>query len=205
MQSNRIKNVVFDVGNVLVRWNPMEIVRLTFGDSDEVEELATSIFQNKLWLSLNKGEMSERTAIEQFQNHFNFNEEVAEQLFYYVKNTQILLFGTSQLLNNVKTAGYKVYALTDNVTEIVDYLKEKYDFWHLFDGTIVSAEVGCLKPHSEIFSHLLNQYEIQAFESVFIDDVIQNIEGAQQLGFSTVHFKNSLQCEKELMSLGLVF
>ncbi|MCL1127529.1 HAD family hydrolase [Shewanella surugensis] len=72
-----------------------------------------------------------------------------------MKHTQVLLFGMIDLLERVRTSGYRVYALTDNVIEIVDYLQSTYQLWDLFDGVIVAVEVGCLKPHADIFNHLL--------------------------------------------------
>ncbi len=205
MNSCRIKNVVFDIGNVIVRWSPVEIIRLSFGEIEQPEQLAKSIFQSELWSALNKGELSELEAKVKFQEQFGFSSEHIERLFYYIKRTQILLFGSVELLKKVKSAGYNIYALTDNVVEIIDYLQSQYDFWPMFDGAIVSAEVGCLKPQSEIFHCLLNEYNLKASDSVFIDDMPHNVEGAKSLGFSVIQFQDSAQCEQELKSLGLSF
>lgn len=67
------------------------------------------------------------------------------------------------------------------------------------------SNVGCLKPHSEIYCHLLSQYSLNASESVFIDDMQYNVQGAKSLGFSGIEFKNATQCERELHQLGLSF
>ncbi|TDM51401.1 HAD family hydrolase [Aliivibrio fischeri] len=205
MEYCKIKNVVFDIGNVIVRWAPIEIIRLSFGEIERPEQLAKSIFQSELWAALNRGELSESEVKVKFREEFGFSPEQIEQLFYYIKQTQILLFGSVELVKRVKSAGYNVYALTDNVIEIVDYLQSQYDFWPIFDGTIVSAEVGCLKPQPEIFHCLLNEYNLHASDSVFIDDMPHNVEGAKLLGFSAIQFENSTQCEQELKSLGLSF
>lgn len=199
-----IKNVVFDIGNVMVRWSPAEIIRLTFGDSVAADSLASSIFQSELWLSINRGEMSEEEAKACFEDQFDFSGRSVNVLFYYIKQTQIPIYGSLELLQRVKSAGYAVYALTDNVNEIVAHLKLNFEFWPLFDGAIVSAEVGCLKPYAEIFNHLISQYAIRADESVFIDDVLRNVQGASAVGFGTIHFHNALQCEGELKALGVV-
>ena len=205
MESCNIKNVVFDIGNVIVRWSPIEITRLTFGITAQPKQMAQFVFQSDLWAQLNKGELSEPEAKMKLRDEFGFSADCTEKLFYYVKHTQLLLFGSVELLKRIKTAGYHVYALTDNVTEIVDYLKSQYDFWLLFDGATVSADVGCLKPQPEIFNHLMHEHDIVATESVFIDDMLHNIEGAQSLGFSAVQFENAVQCERELKLLGLSF
>lgn len=73
MSSDSIKNVVFDIGNVVVRWSPLEIVRLTFGEVSSLEELEKSIFQSETWLSLNKGLITEGDAKVQYQKNYRFN------------------------------------------------------------------------------------------------------------------------------------
>ena len=91
MESKSIKNVVFDIGNVVVRWAPLEIVRLTFGNVESPEEKVKSIFQSETWLDLNKGIISESEAKLQYQRFLGFSELDCERLFYYVKQTQILI------------------------------------------------------------------------------------------------------------------
>ncbi|WP_243974069.1 HAD family hydrolase [Vibrio natriegens] len=205
MESNTIKNVVFDIGNVVVRWAPLEIVRLTFGNIDSAEEKVKSIFQSDTWLDLNKGIISESEAKLQYQQLLGFSELDCERLFYYVKQTQILIYGSVELIRRVKAAGYRVFALTDNVHEIVSYLKETYAFWNLFEGAAVSAELGLLKPQSEIYQSLLTQYELKASETVFIDDMPYNVAGAKTVGMAAIQFENARQCEADLKSLGLKF
>ena len=205
MAKPNIKNVVFDVGNVLVRWNPVEIIRLTFGDDVNAAELAKRVFQQELWLSLNRGELTEQEAKQQYVNTLSLSPNEVEQLFYYIKQTQIPLFGTVTLMKQLKAAGYATYALTDNVHEIVSFLKHEYAFWPQFDGAIVSAEVGCLKPNADIFHHLLDTFHLQANETVFLDDVIKNVEGARKVGLSAIQFTQASQAERELKELGLRF
>nr|WP_086939933.1 HAD family phosphatase [Thaumasiovibrio occultus] len=205
MVSSQVKNVVFDIGNVMVRWSPHEIVRLTFGDGDETERTATEIFQSSIWLDLNKGLLTEPEAKTRYQAALGLSALECERLFYYVKQTQILLYGSESLLKRVKAAGYRVYALTDNVHEIVEFLQSTYRFWSLFDGATVSADLGLLKPQPEIYQSLLTQHKIEAVETVFIDDMPHNIAGAEAVGLYGIQYKNAAQCEADLKALGLAF
>jgi len=205
MEPHIIKNVIFDLGNVIVRWSPIEIINLTFGNIKKPEKLAKALFKGGIWLKLNKGLLSESEAKIEYQNEFGFTPRQTDELFYYIKHTHLLLFGSVRLLKRLKKAGYKLYALSDNVTEIIDYLKTAYDFWPLFDGITFSQDIGYVKPQPEIFHHLITKNQIKIEESIFIDDVLSNIEGAQSLGFATIHFENSLQCKRELEVLGLSF
>ncbi|KJG12738.1 HAD family hydrolase [Photobacterium iliopiscarium] len=204
MNQPKIKNVIFDIGNVLVRWSPLEIVKLTFGEQVDTTEYAKRIFFSDLWQQLNKGELTESQAKLAYQQQLAFSFQQVEALFYYIKETQIQIYGMQALLKTVKDTGYNVYALTDNVIEIVETLQQRYNFWPLFDGAIISAEVGCLKPNPDIYHCLLARYQLTANESVFIDDVLKNIEGAQHVGLYGIHFENVDQCRLALNELGVM-
>ncbi len=124
MSSKSIKNIIFDIGNVIVRWSPSEIIRLTFGDSPRATSLTKQIFQSTIWQAANRGELSEEQVKIALQKEFGLSSVQAEKLGYYVKHTQLELYGSVDLIKQVKESGYKVYALSDNVHEIVDYLKQ---------------------------------------------------------------------------------
>ncbi|EPM6961284.1 TPA: HAD family hydrolase [Vibrio alginolyticus] len=205
MNSVQIKNVIFDVGNVLVRWSPVEIVRLTFGGSVESEKMAQMLFSSQIWKDLNKGTISEREAKQRYQREHQVTTEEMGRFFYYVKHTQILLYGSIELLKRVKRAGYGVYALTDNINEIVEHLRTTYEFWPLFDGAIISSEVQLLKPQAEIYQTLLSKYQLNPEETVFLDDMPYNVEGAQAVGMAAIQFENAQQCELELKAMGVNF
>lgn len=205
MEPLQIKNVIFDVGNVLVRWSPVEIVRLTFGHSVEAEKMAQLLFSSQIWKDLNKGIISEKEAKLCYQREHTVTAEEMDRFFYYVKHTQILLYGSVELLKKIKSAGYRVYALTDNVNEIVEHLRATYEFWPLFDGAIISSEVQLLKPQAEIYQALLSTYQLQAEETVFLDDMPYNVEGARAVGMAAIQFENAQQCESELKAMGLCF
>ncbi|MCG9775536.1 HAD family phosphatase, partial [Vibrio diabolicus] len=115
------------------------------------------------------------------------------------------LYGSVELLKKIKSAGYRVYALTDNVNEIVEHLRATYEFWPLFDGAIISSEVQLLKPQAEIYQALLSTYQLQAKETVFLDDMPYNVEGARAVGMAAIQFENAQQCESELKAMGLCF
>lgn len=205
MKLGRIKHVVFDVGNVIVRWAPLEITRLTLGDAKASEQWARSIFGSEIWVNLDKGVLSEAQAKREYQVKVGLSAEECERLFYYVKHTQLLIYGSVDVLKRVKAAGYGVYALTNNVHETVAYLKSTYTFWDVFNGVTVSADLGLLKPEPEIYQAMLAQHGIKASEAVFIDDMPHNVEGAKAVGLSAIQFESAAQCEQALNVLGVVF
>jgi putative hydrolase of the HAD superfamily len=113
--------------------------------------------------------------------------------------------GTETLARRLKHAGYRVFGLTDNVHEIVTHLKSRYQFWELFEGVVVSAEVGLVKPHEAIFRHMIEVYDLTPSETVFLDDVQANVDGARSVGMEARMFTTATRCEADLRALGLSF
>ena len=200
-----MKNVIFDIGNVLVKWSPKDIVRATFGDNLLVDSRVQNIFQHELWYLLNRGEINESQAKQQYQTVLGLTPMLVSRLFEEVKYSQVPVEGTTELVRKLKLAGYSLYALTDNVKEIVAHLRSQYEFWKDFCGVVVSAEVKCMKPAPEIYHHLINTYNIVPNETVFIDDHFPNVQGARDVGLKAIQFQSSVQCERDLRSMGLSF
>lgn len=203
--SKRIKNVVFDVGNVIVRWSPSFIVESTFGAEADHNYYLDNIFKHQLWKELNLGAYTEDEVINAYLRFVDASREEMEVLFHHVKDSQKLIAGTVDLIKLLHAAGYPIYALTDNVHEIVSSLKSRYDFWDYFTGAVVSAEVGMLKPEPPIFKHLLDTHELQAEQTVFIDDHPPNVQGAKTVGIEAIQFIDADQCHEELQALGLIY
>ena len=203
-----IKNVVFDVGNVFVRWSPPEIVRRCFDhaiDSDENLQRAEALFRCELWRRLNLGALSQAEAELAYQREFGLTAEQTKTMFFHVMDHQEVIAGTVAIAERLKRAGYRVLGLTDNVHEIVAYHKTRNTFWGLFEGCVVSAEIGMLKPAPEIFRHLLQTFSLTARETLFLDDVQLNIDGAKSVGIEAKLFTAPERCEQDLRALGLAF
>lgn len=200
-----IRNVVFDVGNVIVKWAPQEIAQLTFGEGEESAVMAKAVFKSEFWRDLNKGKYTEAEVKRALHQQLGLSLDALDQLFFHIKETQVLLSGTQKLMDDLLQAGYRLYALTDNVNEIVAYLKAQYDFWPKFTGAVVSSECGLLKPDPAIYQHLAQSQHLDPQESVFMDDMPANVEGARQQGFHAFQFMDAEQARKELVKLGLNF
>lgn len=200
----QIKNIIFDIGNVVVKWSPDTIVAQTFAGAHDHAILVQRIFKHNFWLQLNRGELTEAAAKIRYQDHLNVSADKIDLLFETIKSSQSLIVGTVDLLKKLYNPRYKLYALTNNVKEIIDFLKLKYDFWHYFSGIVVSADVGCLKPHPEIFQHIVDLYQLKLHETVFIDDYHANVAGAQAHGIYGIQFFNAKQCESALQHIGVV-
>lgn len=202
-----IKNVVFDIGNVFVRWSPPEVIRRCFdlapGGAENWER--TVLLRSPLWLRLNRGELTQAEAELAYQAEHGLTQAEAAALLFHAMDHQEPVDGTEALARRLQSAGYRLFALTDNVREIVAHLKSRYQFWRLFDGAVVSAEVGMLKPHDGIFRHLVDTFGLEPAETVFLDDVQGNVDGAMRVGLQARLFTTAERCERDLQALGLRF
>lgn len=201
-----IKNVVFDIGNVFVRWSPETVVERVFGaavNSAENAARARSIFGSSAWIDVNCGLLTMKSAIAELSRQNNLTAADADALMFHITDHLDALPGTEALAHRLKSAGYRIFALTDNVHEIVAYLKARHSFWPLFEGVANSAEIGVMKPDPGIYQRLLDDYGLYAADCIFMDDILRNVEGAKSIGMSAFVFENARQAEGALRASGL--
>lgn len=200
-----IKNIIFDVGNVLVKWSPDDIVKNAFPSEDLVTqaELKNLIFKSDLWKALNLGLLEESEAKQQFMDKLRINETDVSQLFKYIKTTQSLIPGMVELMLKLKKNGYFLSGLTDNINFVIAYLKQRYDFWSHLSHVTVSSEVGMMKPDKKIYEYTLEKNNFLAHETVFIDDHLPNVESARAVGMHAIQFFDTDACINSLSHLGV--
>lgn len=203
-----IKNIIFDVGNVFVRWSPAVIVERCYQlaqGSDENRQRAIALFGNALWKGVNRGDLTQAEAERAYQAEFGLTAEETQRLFFHIMDHLDPIDGTEALAQRLKAAGYRVFALTDNVHEIVAYLKSRHTFWPLFEGATVSAEIGLLKPDPAIYRHAIETHGLVPGETIFFDDIQANVDAAIAVGMAAKVFTTADQCEADLRALGLSF
>ena len=199
-----IKNVVFDVGNVLVPWDPAGIEAAGLGKARvEAEGFVPPLRGNPVWLAVNRGELSLDQAKAVYVESQGFAPEEIDALWEALYAAFPLMTDTRELMDELKAAGYRLFAITDNVHEIVAQLKRDYDFFDMFEAAAVSAELGFLKPDPRIYRWLLETGGIEAGQSVFLDDVQRNVDGAKAVGMEACLFTNAAKARKDLGALGV--
>ena len=204
-ETRPIKNIVFDIGNVLVRWDSLGIVQAAFGlAGDEAGARRHALFvESDIWRALNRGEHSEEGAKRAYVEAGLLSQDDAERLFAALYASFHLLEDTPPLMARLAAAGYRLFALTDNVREIVAHLSDTHEWWALFEGVTNSAELGCLKPDPRIYRHLLETNGLVPQETVFLDDMPGNVAGAQAAGMHAFVFTDAAQAERDLRSVGV--
>lgn len=199
------KNIVFDIGNVLVKWAPKEVVVRLFPDYPDHDDLTLKLFKSPSWFDLNKGKLTEAEVIQTYGQQLGISISKLNELMDEIKESLTPMEGSFDLLEELCQAKIPLYSITDNVHEIVTFLKKRYTFFDKFIGVVVSADIGVLKPAKEIYQHLLITYHLKPEESIFFDDVQINVEGAQNVGMLGVQFTTAEACREELKNQGFVF
>lgn len=201
-----IKNIIFDFGGVLMDWNPRYFFKDYFKDDVKMEFFLKNIATDEWNAEQDRGRsLKEGTEI-LVQQYPEWEQDIRA---YYDNWTTMLRADIPQnvaVLRKLGATHYALYGLTNWSQETFPYALEHYDFFQLFQGKIVvSGEEKLIKPDAKIWQVLLERYQIQAGESVFIDDNPQNIAKAKTLGFHTIHLQDDTDLASELNALGVVF
>jgi 2-haloacid dehalogenase len=200
LKNKEIKNIIFDLGGVLIDWSP-EYVYLDVFKNDRKK--MQWFFDEICTFEWNENQdagypLAQATAdkIKEFPQYAEWIE------MYYGRWEEMLgdpIQGTVELLDKlVKNPNYRVVALTNWSTETFPVALKRFDFLHWFEGIVVSGAEQTRKPFAEIYQTTMDRFQLKAENSLFIDDNARNIEAAQKLGIQTVHFSNPNQLRNEL-------
>lgn len=181
-----IKNIVFDMGMVLIEFAPMNVCRHFTDSEKDAVAIAEALFNSHEWILVDRGAVSEEALLQAAQNRLETEaqkEAAAQCLLHWHEFTLTPKKGMDQVIKMVKHKGYGLYLLS-NVSTRIHAFKHIIPGFSLFDGTIFSAEEKCGKPDREIYEKLFERYALKPEECFFIDDVQANINGAKSCGMA---------------------
>ncbi len=197
-------NVVFDLGGVVFRWDPVAIAGRVFQDPVAQRRVKTEIFGHEDWVALDRGTLDHEQAVTRGMSRTGLPRNDIERLLAEVPRSLSPIPGTFELIREVKRAGNSLYVLSNMQFSSITHLEASHDIWHLFDGTVISCRIRKVKPEREIYEHLLHEHRLKAAETVFIDDMPENLIAASQLGIRTIRFVDASRCRDELLKLGVI-
>ena len=204
MSNSSIRAVIFDFGGVLLGWDPHNLYRPFFKEPQQIDQFLAEIDFPE-W---NKQQDRGRP----------FTEGVAELSARFPQHAELIrayhehwedsitgpVPGMVEILRALKAAGYAVYGLSNWSAETFPIAYQKYDFFQLLDGYIISGAVRLVKPEPAIFRLTLEMAGRPASECLLIDDAAANVVAARQLGFQTILFRSAPALEAELREIGLL-
>lgn len=201
----KINTIIFDLGNVLIDWNPDYVFDPMFED----KERKKYFFQNICTMEWNEMQDEGRSIKEATEELSIKHPDWKEYIEAYYGRWIDMLGGPIQesvdIFRQLKNTGkYKFYALTNWSAETFPHALERYEFLHWFDGRIVSGEEKMRKPNPEFYQVLLDRFQVRPEEALFIDDNLRNVQAAEALGINCIHFRSPQQFKEELATHGLL-
>ena len=194
---------MFDLGGVVVRWDPDAIIAGVFSDLEAQRKAKTALFEHPDWLELDRGTLGREAAITRAAQRSGISVSDMKRLMHAVPPSLTVFPETVALLRRLKAKGYPLYCLSNMHFASIEHLEEKEKFWDVFQGRVISCRLNLCKPEPAIYEHLLRAFGLQAAETIFIDDVQKNLDAAAKLGIQTIRFDGVRQCERELARLGV--
>ena len=195
-------NIVFDLGGVVVRWEPENLVADAFEDPGAREAVYTGFVGHADWLELDRGTLAPEAAIARASERTGLPRLELARFLRRVPAGLTAISDTVDLLHRLKGRNHALYCLSNMHFASIEHLERAYDFFALFTGKVISCRLHLCKPEPEIYAHLLEVYALAAADTVFIDDVERNLTPARQLGMRTIRFENADQCARDLKALG---
>jgi 2-haloacid dehalogenase len=199
-----IKTIIFDLGGVLIDWNPDYVFNKVFEDPEKKRHF----FENICTSDWNEEQDAGRTIKEATELLVAQHPEWKDHIEAYYGRWEEMLGGPIQdtvtIFKQLKETGrYKFYALTNWSAELFPIALERYDFLQWFDGRVVSGEEKMRKPFPQFYHLLLDRYRLNADEVLFIDDNLRNVKAAEELGIRSIRFQSPAQLHEDLKKLGI--
>jgi putative hydrolase of the HAD superfamily len=198
---NAIRNVIFDLGGVVLEWNPDKIAARFHPDAALRENFKKDVFGHPDWQLFDRGAFTELEMVTRIESRAGLPKHQAAALMDSIRESLVEKSETVRLMRSLHARGLALFCLSNMPTSIYAHLRERHGFWHLFTGIVISGEIKLMKPEAAVFDHLLQKFAISASESVFIDDLPANIEGAIAAGLQGILFHDAGQCECDLNRL----
>lgn len=200
-----INTIIFDLGNVLINWDPKILYNKLFSSEAETDYF----LENICTLDWNEAQDAGRSLKEgtevlvaQYPQHQVHIEA------YYDRWEEMLngpIEGSVEIFRQLQASGkYKIYALTNWSAELFPVALQKFEFLSWFDGIVMSGDEGIRKPEAAFFQILFDRYQVKPEDAVFIDDNLRNIEAAKKLGLKSIRFTSAEKLEKELRDSGVL-
>ena len=199
---NQVSTVIFDLGGVLIDWNPSYLYKKIFAHEKDMRFFLDNICTKEWNENQDAGYPLVQATNDLIKEYPQYQDEINA---YYTRWKE--MFGdynthSVSILEKLHLQKeQRLLALTNWSAETFHPVKASYPFLNYFEGIVVSGDEKIKKPDYKIYQILLNRYNVNAKESVFIDDALENIEAADDLGFQTIHFVSASQMETELKNI----
>ena len=196
-----IKNIIFDLGNVLLNFKPEQFLKRYVKDENHINEFISKVIKVDLWSKLDRGIISLQEARDKYLELYPEENNLLLTFFNHWKEMLTPITQNIQILRELKANDYKIYFLSNYIKEAFDYVQNRYEFFTLADGKVISSEIKLVKPEKKIYQFLLEKYNLNPEQCVFIDDLESNLLQAHSLKIQTIHYLKDTDLRSELRKL----
>lgn len=194
-------NIVFDLGGVVFKWQPDTIIKSAFEDSEIQKLVRKEVFEHPDWIELDRGTLSFQRAVDRGARRTRLPAEEIAQLLHSVPKFLTPIEETIELIHQLANTANRLYVLSNMHLASIEHLQQQYGIWKMFHGIVISSRIQMVKPERQIYEHLLNRYQLKPTETVFIDDMQENLAAASLMDIHTIRFLNPAQCKQDLRDL----
>jgi 2-haloacid dehalogenase len=198
-----VEAVVFDLGGVLVQWDPARIYRSILGDDDQVEDFFDEVGFSQWNHSVDAGERTWAEAVADLTARYPHRGElIAAYPARFAESLVGQVDGTVAILRELHDAGVRLVALTNWSAELFPHALERYDFLGLFEAIVVSGQERIAKPDPRIYHLVLDRHHLDPARTVFVDDRLVNVAAARSVGMQGFRFTDPEQLRHDLAGAG---
>ena len=194
-------NIVFDLGGVIFNWQPDDLVKSVFEDSETQRSAREGIIGHPDWIELDRGTMTRDRAIDRGAARTGIPRQDVTRLFDALPPSLTPIEETIELVGTLVNTENKLFVLSNMHLASIAYLELKHDIWDMFNGIVISSRIRMVKPEIDIFEYLLATHQLSAAETIFIDDMDENVAAASSVGIQTIRFVDPTQCQQALVDL----
>src|SRR5512132_1453235 len=199
-----MRAVIFDVGGVLIDWNPRHLYRKLFaGDGDDAMEWFLAEVCTPEWNLRQDAGRPFAEAVAELTGRF---PDHADLIAAYDARWEEMVRGAHseaiEIVRELKAQGTPLYCLTNFSMEKFPSMRRRFDVFDLFDGIVVSAEIGMVKPDPAVYRYVVERFGLEAPSCLFVDDVEANVAAASSVGMQAVRYLSSRQLRHDLQMRG---
>jgi 2-haloacid dehalogenase len=196
---------VFDLGGVLIDWNPRYLYRKLFGGDDAAMERFLAEVTTPAWnLEQDAGRPFAEAVAALTRDHPEHATLIAAYAERWAETLGDAIHPTVDVLDELRRAGVRLFALSNWSAETFPIARPRYPFLEWFDGIVISGEVRMAKPDARLYRHMFERYSLDPATTVFIDDSEANVDAARQLGMIAIRFEGADALRRALAGLGLL-
>jgi len=205
MFMGKIETIIFDLGNVLIDWNPRYLYRKIFDSEEKVEWFLTEVCDMEWNEAQDGGRTFEEGNKEAIAKHPGYEQQI---LAYFDRWNEMLGNadqGVVDILQSLRdNPKYRIYALTNWSAETFPIAQERFEFLKWFEGILVSGKVNLKKPDPAIYEMILKRYQINPENAIFIDDSQRNVDAANKFGLPAIRFESAELLKTALKNIDVI-